>query len=178
MLLVLAEDPDARLRDVAARVGITERAVQKIVRDLQAEGVVEVSRHGRRNRYRINARKSLQHPLTVSRTVGQLLALMRGQRAITEDRDAAETQTGAGRRAAAASAPPGDGAANESRAAKAKQTKPVSPPEEVAPDSPEKAKGKPAKASKKDKEPASPGAAGKRRARKGRNPDGQQGSLF
>ena len=48
VLLFLANDPEARLRDVAAAVGITERAVQKIVRDLQDGGVLSVSKHGRR----------------------------------------------------------------------------------------------------------------------------------
>ena len=52
VLLYLANDPDARLRDVAQSVGITERAVQKIVRDLQDGGIITISKHGRRNRYR------------------------------------------------------------------------------------------------------------------------------
>lgn len=77
VILVLADDPDARLRDVAQKVGITERAVQKIVRDLQNEGLLTVSRHGRRNRYRINTRKALRHPLDSHRTVGNLLSVMR-----------------------------------------------------------------------------------------------------
>ena len=74
---MLADDPDARLRDVAQKVGITERAVQKIVRDLQNEGLLTVSRHGRRNRYRINTRKALRHPLDSHRTLGNLLSVMR-----------------------------------------------------------------------------------------------------
>ena len=77
VILVLADDPESRLRDVAERVGITERAVQKIVRDLQDEGLLTVHKHGRRNRYRINTRKVLRHPLSGNRTVGQLLNLMR-----------------------------------------------------------------------------------------------------
>ena len=77
VILVLADDPDARLRDVAQKVGITERAVQKIVRDLQNEGLLTVSRHGRRNRYRINTRKALRHPLDSHRTLGNLLSVMR-----------------------------------------------------------------------------------------------------
>ena len=49
------------LRDVAAEVGITERAVQKIVRDLQDAGFLTVTKQGRCNRYRINKRRSLRH---------------------------------------------------------------------------------------------------------------------
>ncbi len=52
VLVCLARDPDSRLRDVASRVGITERAVQKILGDLEAAGIVRRERHGRRNRYR------------------------------------------------------------------------------------------------------------------------------
>ena len=77
VLLFLANDPDARLRDVAAAVGVTERAVQKIVRDLQDENLLSVSKRGRRNRYRINTRKALRHPLETHRTVGQLISLMK-----------------------------------------------------------------------------------------------------
>lgn len=76
VLVCLARDSDARLRDVAVRVGITERAVQKIVRDLQDKGYLEVSKHGRRNRYRINNRKALRHHLQSGCTVGQLLGLL------------------------------------------------------------------------------------------------------
>ena len=51
VLFCIAEDPEMRLRDVAARVGITERAVQRIVTDLEGEGYLTVSKEGRRNRY-------------------------------------------------------------------------------------------------------------------------------
>lgn len=77
VLLYLAREPDARLRDVAENVGITERAVQKIVRDLQEGGVISVRKQGRRNRYRINGRKPLRHPLEAHRSIGSLVKLMR-----------------------------------------------------------------------------------------------------
>lgn len=77
VLLFLAREPDARLRDVAEQVGITERAVQKIVRDLQDGGALSVSKKGRRNRYRINMRKPLRHDLEAHRTIGNLVKLMR-----------------------------------------------------------------------------------------------------
>ncbi len=54
VLVCLAIDPDARLRDVALSVGITERAVQKIVSDLEEAGVIIRERSGRRNSYRLD----------------------------------------------------------------------------------------------------------------------------
>ena len=76
VLVCLAADPDTRLRDVAASVGITERAVQKIVGDLEGAGVVERVRTGRRNRYRLHLSVPLRHPLEAHRTVGALLAVV------------------------------------------------------------------------------------------------------
>ena len=73
VLVCLAKNNEARLRDVAADVGITERAVQKIVRELQQGEFVSISKHGRCNRYEVNTRKNLRHPLQASCTVGELL---------------------------------------------------------------------------------------------------------
>lgn len=75
VLLCLASDPDARLRDVADRVGITQRAVQHILADLEAAGAITRERVGRRNRYAVHAGVSLRHPLEAAHTVGELLAL-------------------------------------------------------------------------------------------------------
>ena len=76
VLVCLAADSEARLRDVAADVGITERAVQKIVRDLQSCGMISVTKHGRRNRYRIHHKKTLRHDLEAHCTIGSLLKLV------------------------------------------------------------------------------------------------------
>ena len=76
VLVCLARNREARLRDVAAQVGITERAVQKIVRDMQDAGILTVTKQGRCNRYRINRRKSLRHPLESHCTLGKLLTLL------------------------------------------------------------------------------------------------------
>ncbi len=76
VLVCLARNPEVRLRDVAADVGITERAVQKIVRDLQDANFLTISKHGRRNRYRVNRRKGLRHELESHCTVGKLLGLL------------------------------------------------------------------------------------------------------
>ena len=76
VLVCLAQDPDARLRDVALSVGITERAVQKIVSDLEEAGVIVRERAGRRNSYRLNLEVPLRHALESHKTVGILLSLV------------------------------------------------------------------------------------------------------
>ena len=78
VLVCLARDSESRLRDVAADVGITERAVQKIVRDLQDGGMVSVTKHGRRNRYRIHNRQALRHDLETHCTLGELIDFVNG----------------------------------------------------------------------------------------------------
>ncbi|MFZ9886126.1 MAG: helix-turn-helix transcriptional regulator [Myxococcota bacterium] len=78
VLFCLARDPEMRLRDVAVRVGITERAAQRIVHELEREGYVTIEREGRRNRYRIVVDRPLRHPVESEHTVEQLLAFLRG----------------------------------------------------------------------------------------------------
>ncbi len=73
VLLCLAEEPDQLLREVAATVGITERAVQKIVADLEAAGLLTRHREGRRNSYRIDAEQALRHPVEAHCTVKGLI---------------------------------------------------------------------------------------------------------
>lgn len=73
VLLCLAGDPEMRLRDVGAQVGITERAVQKIISELEAGGVLERERHGRRNVYRILGNLPLRHPVESHCTVEGLI---------------------------------------------------------------------------------------------------------
>jgi DNA-binding IclR family transcriptional regulator len=76
VLVCLARNPDGRLRDVAAEVGITERAVQGIVGDLEAAGVIVRERQGRRNTYRLNLDAPLRHPLEAHRPIRSLLAMV------------------------------------------------------------------------------------------------------
>ncbi|MFT4626708.1 MAG: DNA-binding IscR family transcriptional regulator [Myxococcota bacterium] len=76
VLLVLAREPDLRLRDVATRVGITERAVQRIVRELSEGNYLEVSKDGRRNHYRLVRDAPLRHAVERGATVGDLLDLI------------------------------------------------------------------------------------------------------
>jgi DNA-binding MarR family transcriptional regulator len=77
VLLCLAREPGARIRDVAADVGITERAVQRIVVDLEQAGYLRRRRAGRRNRYELRVDLPLRHPLEQHRLVSSLLALVR-----------------------------------------------------------------------------------------------------
>lgn len=80
VLLAIALDPRLRIRDVAVRVGITERAAQRILHDLVAEGYVEREKHGRRNTYRLVLDRPLRHPIEASHTVRALIdALCRGR---------------------------------------------------------------------------------------------------
>ncbi|MGB5192393.1 MAG: MarR family transcriptional regulator [Polyangiales bacterium] len=74
VLLCLARDPDARLRDIAAQVGITERGVFSVITDLEAGGLIRRHREGRRNRYEIDTSAHLRHRLEAAHTVGELLA--------------------------------------------------------------------------------------------------------
>lgn len=76
VLVCIAEDPDVRGRDIAVRVGITERAAQAIVADLANEGYVTRTRVGRRNRYEVNPDARLRHPLEHDHTVGELLVTL------------------------------------------------------------------------------------------------------
>jgi hypothetical protein len=76
VLLCVAKDPGVRLRDIAADVGITERAAHRILSELVEEGYVVRSREGRRNHYEVKPELSLRHPLVEGREVGDLLDLL------------------------------------------------------------------------------------------------------
>ncbi|MEM7200292.1 MAG: winged helix-turn-helix domain-containing protein [Planctomycetota bacterium] len=75
--MCLTQDPSARLRDVADRVGITERAVQSIVGDLERAGAITRFREGRRNRYEIHGDARLRHPVEDNCTLRELLKALR-----------------------------------------------------------------------------------------------------
>lgn len=77
VLLCLAGDPTLRIRDLATLVGITERAVQRIVRELASEGFLEVTKVGRRNHYTIHGERHLRHIVEAHATVGDLITLVR-----------------------------------------------------------------------------------------------------
>ncbi len=75
VLLCIAGEPEVLLRDVAHRVGITERAVQRIVAELEEAGYLVRHRVGRRNRYSIRAELPLRHPVEKHQRVSSLIAL-------------------------------------------------------------------------------------------------------
>ena len=80
VLICIAREPEIRLREVAVLVGITERAVQRIVGDLEQAGYLSRKRKGRRNQYELHADQPFRHPLTAHRDVSLLLYLMLGHR--------------------------------------------------------------------------------------------------
>ena len=67
------------MRDVAERVGITERAVQRIVSELEAAGYLVRNRDGRRNRYEVNGKLALRHPVENHRDLDALIELILGE---------------------------------------------------------------------------------------------------
>ncbi|MFI6227590.1 helix-turn-helix transcriptional regulator [Micromonospora echinospora] len=79
VLLAIARNPTARLRDVADEVGVTERAAQAIVADLEAGGYLQRTRVGRRNEYTVNPAGRFRHPAEAYQHVGALLALFTDQ---------------------------------------------------------------------------------------------------
>jgi len=78
VLVCVARDPGIRLRDIAAAVGITERAAHRIVSELVDEGYVVRKREGRRNYYQVKAKLPLRHPLAEEHEVGDLLGVLVG----------------------------------------------------------------------------------------------------
>jgi len=78
VLMCIAHDPGARLRDIAASLGITERSAHGIVTDLAEAGYLIRQKDGRRNRYQIQAHLPLPEPTSQERTVGEILALLAG----------------------------------------------------------------------------------------------------
>ena len=77
VLLALGQDPTARVRDLADRVGITERSVQQILNELVDDGYVRRTKTGRRNTYALSSGKPFRHPLEAGQSVDGLLALFR-----------------------------------------------------------------------------------------------------
>ena len=76
VLAAVAATPDLRVRDIAARVGITERATQAILSDLAHEGFLDRIRVGRRNRYKVRSGVRFRHPIVRTTTVGEVLDLV------------------------------------------------------------------------------------------------------
>jgi hypothetical protein len=76
VLVEIARDPEARIRDISAAAGITERTAQAIVADLEAAGYITRTRKGRRTRYTVNKDSLFRHPAQEGHIVGPFLALL------------------------------------------------------------------------------------------------------
>lgn len=76
VLAAIADDRNARIRDIAGHCRLTERAVQKIIADLEQAGYLSHTREGRGNTYRIDPSKVLRHPAEAGLTVASLLSLL------------------------------------------------------------------------------------------------------
>ena len=72
MLVCVAADPGARLRDIAETVGVTERTAAQLVKDLERAGYLTKTRHGRRNQYEVHDELPLRHPQHRHHTVGEV----------------------------------------------------------------------------------------------------------
>jgi DNA-binding IclR family transcriptional regulator len=96
VLVEIARNPEARIRDISPVVGLTERTVQAIVADLEAEGYIARDRVGRRTRYTVNPETPFRHRAQEGFQVGPLLDLLTAM----ADTDAAEPLPASGRRPA------------------------------------------------------------------------------
>jgi DNA-binding IclR family transcriptional regulator len=76
VLVEIARNPEARIRDLSAVAGITERTVQAIVADLEAAGYITRTRTGRRTRYTVNTDSLFRHPAQDGHRVGPFLAML------------------------------------------------------------------------------------------------------
>jgi len=76
VLVEIARNPQARMRDIGSAAGITERTAQAIVADLEAAGYITRTRVGRRTRYTVNRDSLFRHPAQEGHRVGPFLALL------------------------------------------------------------------------------------------------------
>ena len=75
VLIFLAHDPQARVRDIASAIGITERSTQAILADLEESGYVSKKKVGRRNEYTIKLDKKFRHPSESHKSIRLLLEI-------------------------------------------------------------------------------------------------------
>jgi DNA-binding MarR family transcriptional regulator len=76
VLLCVTNEPDIRLRELAVRIGISERAVKRIVADLERAGYISRERAGRRNHYLVHSEAAMQGPVMRGLQLGALLAAL------------------------------------------------------------------------------------------------------
>ena len=77
VLFLICQEPDLRIRDIARKVNITDRAVQRILHDLVEEGYLTIEKAGRRNHYVPNMRAHLRHELEAGLTIQELLKILK-----------------------------------------------------------------------------------------------------
>lgn len=90
VLFYLYSHPDMPLREVAQAIGITERAVQGIITDLESAGALERKRVGRKNHYTIHTDLPLRHKLEAHCTIGTILSVIRGDTADAQSHDSTD----------------------------------------------------------------------------------------
>lgn len=76
VMVCITRDPEMRIRDIADLVGVTERAAQRIVSELEEAGYLVRHREGRRNRYELNLELPLRHPLEQGHAVGEVVRIL------------------------------------------------------------------------------------------------------
>ncbi len=76
VLICLARNPEMRIRDLADTVGITERAIQRILADLESAGAIAKTKEGRRNSYEVNEEFPLRHPVEARCVIGDILEIV------------------------------------------------------------------------------------------------------
>ncbi len=74
VLFLVSQNPRITSKDMALQIGITERAVQKIIHDLEADGFVKIRKNGRNNEYKVNGRKKLRHNIEQGCQIQELIA--------------------------------------------------------------------------------------------------------
>ncbi len=118
VLLCLSSEPEVLMRDIADRVGITERAVQRIIAELVEAGHIVRVRHGRRNQYRVRGDLPLRHPIERHVRVSALIEFVAGESSLARRRagDARRTKASDARRTKA-------GDARRTKAGDARRTK-------------------------------------------------------
>jgi len=77
VLVLLDADPGLRVRDLADAIGITERAAQRILADLEREGYLDRTRAGRRTHYEVHLERPMRHPVEAHAVVGRVVAALR-----------------------------------------------------------------------------------------------------
>ena len=75
VMILISQNPQALVRDIATEVGITERRALGILKDLEEAGYISVTRIGRRNQYKVNPRGRFRHPMEASKPISSLLSI-------------------------------------------------------------------------------------------------------